>query len=57
MFNDQDAGTPPQTVTVTLDGLRAEAARELVSGRTLVFQRGTLVLTLAAEDVAVLELE
>ena len=57
VFNDQDANTVPQMVTVTLEGLSVKSARELVTDKTLTCQSGKLALTLAAEDVVVLELE
>ena len=56
VFHD-DIGAPPQKATVTLEGWHAKSARELVTGQTLGCQDNTLTLTLAGEDVAVLELE
>ena len=47
----------PQPVTITLEGLRGKSARELLSGRTLAIRDGQIELSLAPEDVAVLELE
>ncbi len=52
-----DIGAAPQKVTVTLEGWHAKSARELVTGQTLTCEDNTLALTLAGEDVAVIELE
>jgi len=53
VFND----TPkPRTVTVTLDGLTATSSRELVAGKQVTWRDGRAAITLAGEDVAVLDL-
>lgn len=54
VFND---ATEAQTVAVALEGLRGKTARDLVSGQPVPLRDGKFELTLAAEDVAVLELE
>jgi len=53
VFNDSPE---KRTVTVRLDGKVPSTSRELVSGRELPAQDGGFTLTLAGEDVAVLEL-
>ncbi len=53
VFND--AGKP-RTAVVQLDGLRAAGARDLVRGRDIAIQGGTMRIPLEAEDVAVVEL-
>ncbi|MCX6897691.1 MAG: hypothetical protein NT105_03240 [Verrucomicrobia bacterium] len=59
VFHDAPGATTqkPQPVTITLEGLRAKSARELLSGRTLAVRDGQIELSLAPEDVAALELE
>ena len=53
IFNDSPA---PRTATITLAGLAASAARELVTNRAIAWKDGRCTITLAAEDVAVLDL-
>ena len=50
-----NAGAGPRTVTITLDTAPAAASRELISGAALVWKEHATTLTLAAEDVQVLE--
>jgi hypothetical protein len=52
IFNDS-----PQrrAVTITLEGIKPQATRELVTGRTVDWRDGKTVLTLEAEDVAVFD--
>lgn len=59
VFHDAPGATTPepQPVTITLEGLRAKSARELLSGRTFPIRDGQIDLSLVPEDVAVLELE
>jgi hypothetical protein len=59
VFHDAPGATTqePQPVTITLEGLRAKSARELLNGRTLAVHDGQIELSLAPEDVAVVELE
>jgi hypothetical protein len=59
VFHDAPGATTqePQPVTITLEGLRAKFVRELLSGRTLALRDGQIELSLAPEDVAVVELE
>ncbi|MBI5684591.1 MAG: hypothetical protein HZC54_05895 [Verrucomicrobia bacterium] len=47
----------PLPVTITLEGLRAKSARELLSDRTLAIRDGQIELSLVPEDVAVVQLE
>ena len=54
VFNDSDV---EQTATVTLDGLNANSARELMSGKAVAIHERRGELALGAEDVAVLELQ
>lgn len=51
------ASQEPLPVTITLEGPGAKSARELLSNRTLAIHDGQIELSLAPEDVAVLELE
>jgi hypothetical protein len=51
-----NAGAAPCTVTITLDAAPAATSRELISGAPLTWKERTITLTLAAEDVQVLEL-
>lgn len=53
VFNDSPER---KTATIALDGLKADAARELVRGTKLTFADGRTTLTLDGEDVAVIEL-
>ena len=53
VFNDTDK---PTTATITLDGLKASSAKDLVSGVTYPVVKGRLEVKLSAEDVALLEL-
>jgi hypothetical protein len=53
-FND---GPSAQTATLTLDGLAARAATELLQGRPVPLQDGRMSLSLQPEDLAVLRLE
>ena len=50
-----NAGTEPRTVTITLDAAPDATSRELLSGAVLVWKARTTTLTIAAEDVQVLE--
>jgi len=53
VFND----SPEQrTATITLQGLKPGKSRDLVTGKPVAWQDGKATLTLAAEDVAVIEL-
>ncbi|MDD4873305.1 MAG: hypothetical protein PHR77_22340, partial [Kiritimatiellae bacterium] len=52
-----ESAREPQPAVVTLDGLRAKSVRDLVGGQTITVNDGMISLNLAAEDVAVLELE
>ena len=54
VFNDS---SQPKTVAIELDGLAASSARELVTGKTIRWERGKASLRLASEDVAVLEIQ
>ena len=54
VFNDS---ATRRTATITLVGLKAKAARELVRGGEVKFTGGKAEITLEAEDVAVLELK
>lgn len=54
VFNDS---ATRRTATITLVGLKAKAARELVRGGEVKFTGGKADITLEAEDVAVLELK
>ena len=54
VFNDS---AEPKTATITLVGLKAAAARELVRGKKIELKDAKATLTLDAEDVAVLELD
>lgn len=47
----------PLPVVITLEGRHGESVRELIHGQTLVVRGGRIELSLAAEDVAVLELQ
>lgn len=53
VFNDSDEA---KAVTLRLDGLRAAAGKELVSGRDLKFANGKTTFDLGSESVAVIEL-
>ena len=53
VFNDSPAA---RTATITLVGLKAATARELVRGGQITFTGGKARVTLAPEDVAVLDL-
>ena len=53
VFNDSPTR---RTATITLTGLTAQKARELVSGEKITFVAGKARVTLEPEDVAVLEL-
>jgi len=53
VFNDS---SKPRAVTVTLAGLAAASCKELVTGRRLAWRSGACSITLAGEDVAVLDL-
>ncbi len=53
VFNDSDEA---KAVPLRLDGLRATAGKELVSGRDLKFAGGKTTLDLGSESVAVIEL-
>jgi hypothetical protein len=53
VFNDSPQ---PRTATIRLEGKAPESSRELLSGQTAAWRDGTTTLTLAGEDVAVLEL-
>jgi hypothetical protein len=59
VFRDlqKEPASGPQPAIVMLDGLRAKSVRDLVSGQTIAVNNGMISLNLAAEDVAVLELE
>jgi hypothetical protein len=48
--------TDSTSVVVSLDGMFAGTARELVTGQTLAVRDGRMALTLGPEDVALLEL-
>lgn len=54
VFNDSPTR---RTATITLVGLKAGTARELVRGGRITLVGGKATITLEAEDVAVLELE
>ncbi len=53
VFNDGDA---EQKATIQLDGLKAGRSVELLTGREIAWEDGHASLTLAAEDVAVIDL-
>jgi len=53
-FNDSPQ---PRTATITLEGLAAARAKELLTGRVLEFRESKTVISLGPEDVAVIELE
>ena len=53
VFNDS---AERRTARLTLDGLKASAARELLTETDIAFAKGIAEMTLAGEDVAVLEL-
>ena len=53
VFNDSPK---KRTATVALDGLSATTGRELVTGRAIAWKDGRFTITLAGEDVAVLDL-
>ena len=46
-----------RSATITVEGKSSAACRELVQGKTISFRKGQANLTLAAEDVAVIELK
>ncbi len=52
-----NAATKAIAATITLQGLRASAARDLVSGRAIPLEQGALRVSLSPEDVAVIELQ
>ncbi len=52
VLNDSDQ---PRTATIHLDGLRAAAGQDLVTGRRIDFNEGRATLTLEPEDVALIE--
>jgi hypothetical protein len=54
VFNDSPR---TQTAAIQLEEEKLSSSRDLVSGRTLHWQDGRTTLTLAAEDVAVVELK
>ena len=54
VFNDSPER---RTVTITLDGLKAAAGRELVRGGKIAWKDAKASLSLEAEDVAVIELD
>jgi len=50
-------GTPkPQKATLSLDDSRTATSRDLVHGRVVRWEKGTTTITLAGEDVAVIDL-
>ena len=53
VFNDSDK---PTTTTITLDGLKASSAKDLVSGVVYQIEKGRFDVKLSSEDVALLEL-
>ena len=53
VFNDS---TDRRTATITLDGLQAASAKELLTGNAIAFTNGAAQVALDGEDVAVLEL-
>jgi hypothetical protein len=57
LFTVFNTGAEPARAALSLDGLRANTARELVSGRTLPVQDGRIELAIDPEDVAVLEIQ
>ena len=54
VFNDSDQS---RTASITLEGWTAGPSRDLVSGRGVVWRRGATELTLAAQGVAVIEID
>ena len=53
VFNDS---ADPRPVTISLDGMHAETAKDLVAGQPVEVRGNGFAFTLAAEDVAVIEL-
>jgi hypothetical protein len=53
VFNDSDH---PRKATVTLEGLDASGATELLSGSRIAIEEGSFSVSLGAEDVAVIDL-
>jgi hypothetical protein len=54
VFNDS---SERRSVTITMEGITSAADRELVHGQKINFRNGQANFTLAAEDVAVIELK
>ena len=54
VFND---GTERCTVTITIEGKTPVAGRELLYGQKLNWRNGQTTLTLAGEDIAVIEMK
>ncbi len=54
VLNDSDE---PQTATVQLDGITANRTADLMTGREVTWPSARTTITLAAEDVAVLDLQ
>ncbi|NQV33195.1 MAG: hypothetical protein HQ515_10905, partial [Phycisphaeraceae bacterium] len=54
VFNDSDQS---RSVIITLEGWTPGPSRDLVSNEVVVWRRGATELTIAAEDVAVIEID